>query len=352
MLRRKFLIRVGLLICAFVLGAAVAVWKLQDVQADLEQANADARILIDGVQTIGISVNELVGQQLRTQGIAGEADAGVASKATLAAVIAHLGTHPLLQSPGLAREQYLEMQRALAGLLSEHRPAGETADHTAEAGLRVHRLVQDLAASLRAYVAAEQVRVGEAFRYMVIGLTLAAFAMVNVSIYVLLRTAQLVLKPVAALVEGSRELAAENFAHRVDVARGDEFAELAHAYNSLGQQLQSNELRKTETLRQLAVTLNHDLNNTMSIIEMQLSLLDRRAGQDPSSAKPLREIRSGLVRMSKTVASLKDIRRIVLVEYAGGQKMIDLERSVAADAPEPKQLPMPAVPIAAGKGAM
>jgi len=173
---------------------------------------------------------------------------------------------------------------------------------------------------------------GRYFRVLVIALTLAALVMVNISVVVLLKAAQMVLKPVGALVESSRELAAEHFDHRVVIDQGDEFAELAHAYNRLAEQLQANEERKTETLRQLAVTLNHDLNNAMSIIEMQLGLMDRQAGGNPALGAHLQQIRASLSRMTGTVASLKHIRRIVLTDYTPGQKMVDLERSVS---PEP-----------------
>lgn len=341
MLRRKLLIRLGLLVCAFVLGAAGAIWKLQDVQADLDHANADARALIDGVQAIAASVSEVTATRAMVREPASTERTAAVEGEKLAALVAQLGEHPLLQAPGPAREDYRSVRQALPAFLAPQ-PAGATADSE----LRMLRLVQNLSKSLREFVAAEQTRVGDAFHATVIALTLAALVMVNVSIYVLLRTAHLVLKPVAALVSGSRELAAEHFEHRVTVDRTDEFAELAHAYNALAENLQSSELRKTETLRQLAVTLNHDLNNTMAIIELQLSLLDRRTGQDPSTASYLREIRAGLLRMSRTVASLKDIRRIVLVDYGGGQKMIDLARSVAID--ESAVAPAAATPPMAG----
>ena len=68
--------------------------------------------------------------------------------------------------------------------------------------------------------------------------------------------------------------------------------------------------------------------NAMSIIELQLGLLDRQSGGNPTLRNHLREIRGCLGRMTDIVASLKHIRRVVLTDYAPGQKMIDLERSV------------------------
>ncbi|MCX5690753.1 MAG: HAMP domain-containing protein, partial [Planctomycetota bacterium] len=134
---------------------------------------------------------------------------------------------------------------------------------------------------------------------------------------------------------GSRMLAAERFDHRVTVDEQDEFGELARAYNYLASQLQASEEHKAEALRQLAVTLNHGLNNAMSIIELQLGLLDRQSGGNPAHAAHLREIRTSLGRMTDIVASLKQIRRVVLTDYLPGQKMVDLERSVGLEPPSP-----------------
>jgi signal transduction histidine kinase len=182
-------------------------------------------------------------------------------------------------------------------------------------------------------------------RRLVVALTVAALVMANVAVFVLLRTGQIILRPVDALVQGSRELARERFEHRVHLPQTDEFGELAHAHNRLAEQLQANEARKTEVLQHLAVALNHELNNVMSVIELQLGLLDRRSGGDPAQAVHLRQIRDNLARMTRTVAALKSVRRIVLTDYGPGQKMIDLARS----ADEPAQ---PARAEAALRGAL
>jgi signal transduction histidine kinase len=329
MLRRKFLTRVGLLICAFVIGAAVAVWKLQEVQQDLDRVTADAAEVTDTIQSIAGVINGVDAYRLSPSGV--DPTDLTRTSESLAKLLDTLADRPMVMGSREATSQLKELRAALPEFLVQD---GDEANHAAmathvPASIRVHAMVQELGRVMRDRIASEQARVGGSFRIMVIALTLAAFVMVNVSIWVLLRTAQMVLRPVASLVSGSRELAAERFDHRVPVDGGDEFGELAHAYNRLAEQLQSNELRRTETLRQLAVTLNHDLNNAMSIIEMQLKLLDRRSGQDPSYTNPLREIRGGLLRMSQTVSSLKNIRRVVLTDYIPGEKMIDLERSVA-----------------------
>ncbi len=335
MLRRKLLIRVGILICAFVVGAVAALAALQHTLGDIDRTNADAAFLIDGIQAVGAGLSTLDAARL------GPPDGGDALPPAdparrLREAVAALGVHPIVREGGAAVGAYRAVERDLEGVLAVSTgPTPGPSPNSAALGasLRMHRSVEDLGKVLRAHVAAQQRHLGRSFRSIVLVLTLAALVMVNVAVHVLLRTAGLVLRPVEALVAGSRELAAERFEHRVRIAQQDEFGELAHAYNQLAERLQASEERKAESLRQLAVTLNHELNNALSIIELQLALLDRQADASPARAASLREIRAGLARMARTVSSLKHIRRVVLTDYAPGQKMVDLERSVADPPP-------------------
>lgn len=328
MLRRKLLTRVGLLITAFVCGAVVAIWLLQDALSDIDRTNRDATVLVDGIQRVGGAVTQIDAARVAAQD--GPPDIAEPRR-VLTAALEQIGAHRVTQDSAMpAAAAYARVRDLLPTFFRlSSDPATMHSGEALYSGVQLQAAVQELGTSLRAFVAQEQASLGRYFRALVLGLTLAALLMVNVAIIVLLRTAQVVLKPVAALLEGSRELATEHFEHRVQVDQQDEFAELAHAYNRLASQLQVNEERKTETLRQLAVTLNHDLNNAMAVIELQLGLMDRQAGQNPTLARHLHDIRANLARMSGTVASLKNIRRVVLTDYAPGQKMVDLERSTA-----------------------
>jgi len=319
MLRRRLLSRIGTLIAAFVIGAFIAVWLLQDVLADIDTVNHDAEVLIDGALDAGSAAGAI---ELALS--AGE-PAPQQALADLAAALDRLSLHPVAADTATPAGEAAARARAAAAAIA-------APDHDRAPVVALRAALIDLGRAVRRYVAAEQALVGRQFRWLVLGLTLATTVIMNVAILVLLHTAQMVLRPVAQLVEGSRLLAAERFEHRVNIDQQDEFAELARAYNHLADQLQSSEERKAETLRQLAVTLNHGLNNAMSIIELQLGLLDRESGGNPVLAAHLREIRSCLARMSGIVASLKNIRRVVLTDYLPGQKMVDLERSVV---PEP-----------------
>ncbi|MEK6702184.1 MAG: HAMP domain-containing protein [Planctomycetota bacterium] len=329
MLRRKLLIRIGLLVVCFVAGAVVAIYLLQAAIPDIDRINQDTIALVDGVHVAGDCVAQVEDAR---QGASTPGPDG-ATEARLAEALALIGAHSAVRAAGSPQARaYQRVMTLLPGFLH---PTALTEAQTRENASHMRLAVRELGGTLRAYVAAEQAGFGTYFRALVLGLTLAALVMVNVAVFVLLRTAQVVLKPVGQLVEGSRELAAERFEHRVAVDQQDEFGELARAYNRLAEQLQANEERKAEALRQLAVTLNHDLNNAMATIEMQLSLLDRQSGSNANLTRYFREIQSLLSRMGQTVASLKHIRRVVLIDYVDGQKMVDIERSLAPPAPVP-----------------
>ncbi len=174
-----------------------------------------------------------------------------------------------------------------------------------------------------------QGRLTERFRGIVISLAIGFLVVLNGSFVLMLRAALMVLRPVEKLVFASRQWAQEHFEYRVQVKQKDEFGELSVAFNHLAQQLQSNEERKLEMLQQVARTLNHELNNAMGIIGLQLKLLEKRSTENDESERCLKQIRLSLQRMTGVVQDLKNIRRIVLTEYLDGLQMLDLPQSVA-----------------------
>ncbi|MCL4222270.1 MAG: HAMP domain-containing protein [Phycisphaerales bacterium] len=310
MLRRKLLARLGVLVLGFVSIAIVSIALLQGILSDLNQLGAQAVQLIAKVQDLGDLADEL------PVSAGDERDRIVAKMIGLHADLA--AQHVMHEGqPGF--EAHDRIGQTLAGLQAGGDTSGEMLD-------ALHGDVVELRNVARDSVASEQWRVSRNLRVLIIGLTAAALVMVNLSVIVLLRTGTMILRPVSALLEGSRQLAAERFDHRVRVEQADEFAELAHAYNALAEQLGANEQRKVETLQQLAITLNHELNNVISVIELQLKFLDRKAGGDQALGGHLRQIRESLGKIAVTVASLKDVRRIVVTDYIPGLKMLDLPK--------------------------
>ena len=167
------------------------------------------------------------------------------------------------------------------------------------------------------------------FQWVVLGLGITFLCVINVAVLVLVRVAGNVVRPVERLVHATHELGQEHFDYRVELDRHDEFEELGKAYNDLAQRLQSNEARKIEVLQQVAVALNHELNNAMAVIELQLKRISRRAGDCPGLENCLNQIHQSLEKVTQTAHSLQQVRRIVLTDYAPGTKMLDLERSAA-----------------------
>jgi signal transduction histidine kinase len=172
------------------------------------------------------------------------------------------------------------------------------------------------------------------FRWVVLGLSVVFLIVIIVAVIVLLRLGSLVVRPVNKLIDATKHLSAEEFGYRVSLEQKDEFDDLAKAYNALAEQLQSNESKRLETLSQAALTMNHELNNALAIIELQLTRLQRQTGATPALENCLGEIHQSLQRVTDTVRSLSKVRRIVLTDYVPGTKMLDLQRSVQEGEPQ------------------
>jgi signal transduction histidine kinase len=165
------------------------------------------------------------------------------------------------------------------------------------------------------------------FRTTVLGLGIVFLVLINLSVILLVRTAAKILRPVNALVEATRQLARERFDYRVTLREDNEFDELARALNTLAEHLQQNEKQRMNVLGQVGLALNHELNNAMATIELQLGMLGRGAIGDLHVERRLRTIHESLTRMKDAVQSLKSVRRIVLTDYSPGMKMLDLVQS-------------------------
>jgi hypothetical protein len=336
MLRKKLLTRLGLLVVGFVTGAIVSIVLLQGVLGDLDAMKTDASAMIDGVHNLsaGLSSFERESSSIR-QGARPDPGLLERQQESLRRLLTTLGDHEIMRGPGgEGAALYGRIARLLETYLTDSSRTSASpmpGPEIVAGSTELHGALAELGNIARRHVAAEQESLSRHLRTLIIALTIAALVMTNVAIFVLLRTANMILRPVGELLAGTRELAHEHFDFRIGVSQHDEFDELAHAYNSLAEQLAANEQRKVRALQQLAVTLNHELNNAINIIELRLRLLDRRAGDDPLLAAHLGDIRRNLERMAQTVASLRNVRRIVLTDYLPGQLMLDLPRSTAED---------------------
>jgi nitrogen fixation/metabolism regulation signal transduction histidine kinase len=349
MLRRKLLI-ILFTLTGLLMGLAIAaLLALQGLFADLNHISTQASAVADKsshltqtISTVEVELHKLRAGQTR------HLDVLINTVEMMRDQARDVGEHYVMRDPAI--QPVYERTVAKIDEFEQHVGELATAQDPVLASLYTLRSLV-VAADLREdilkitrfaheHVQQEQRMLTQRFRWLVIGMAVGFLFVINISIVLLLRTATLVLRPVGQLVQASRELALEHFDHRVTVGANDEFDELANAYNHLAQQLQDNEQRKLEMIGQVALTLNHELNNAIAIIELQLNLLKRQSGGNAAFEGRLREIHESLQRMAKVVESLKRVRRIVLTDYVAGMKMLDLERSVE-DEGLPHPFPMP-----------
>ena len=343
MLRHRLLILIGPLVCALVATAAVGVWLLEGTLDNIDYVNQTVMGTWEQANDFVIALRD-VRRQLES-GHEGQIEQMNASMDSARQIWAQIGRSPIARQPPIQAEvqrvnslmpaferQIAELARPGARLETARVKAAMDAANALDAVAGgMHNLVRS-----QAHV--EHQELSSRFRYQLLVIAAVSIAVINLIILVYLKVAGMILRPVDALVNAARELGRERFETRVNLQGADEFDQLARAYNQMAGQLQAAEQRRLEVLGQVAVALNHELNNAISIIELQLRLARRRTG-DRGLEQNLQQIAESLGRITRVVASLRQARRIVLTDYVGGTKMLDLEKS--AQMPD---LPMAAKP--------
>ncbi|MFO8014724.1 MAG: HAMP domain-containing protein [Phycisphaerae bacterium] len=339
MLRRKLLTILGLVVLLLAAMTVVTMAMLHRLEADMQHVVRHATELATRVARLGQTVTEV---ELRLHelesGRVRHLDPLIEGVETLNRLVEQIGTHYIVQREGAAKyarlRGLLPRFRRHVGALATTRDPDLAAFHTSNArdiSVTLRQEAVALGALARRHAAEERANLISRFRWILLGLAVVFLLVINVAVLMLWRAASMVLRPVERLVEASRELARGRFDHRVRLKQKDEFDELGAAYNRLAEQLQTQEQRRMEMLVQVARALNHELNNALSIIEMQLNLLEKRAGDPERTERCLRQIRESLTRMTEAVQSLKRVRRFVLTDYTDGEKMLDIQRSIQAE---------------------
>lgn len=332
MLRKKLLLVLGTLVTLLLAAGVGAVLMLQSVLSDLNHVIDEEVIGTAAATAIQAHLSEIE-SGLERVALPGEAPGTLDFGGSVADMQVQVERLRALEMVDFAaRERVEHIQSGVAALTSGLGAGSTEATLLRDTVAALQGDVLALRDALRLHAQTQERSVTSRFRTVALVLGLAFVLVLNASIMVLARMSTMILKPVDQLVEASRRLAREEFGFRIQLDRKDEFGELARAYNSLAAQLQANEARKIETLQQVARTLNHELNNAIAIIQLQLDLAARSAGPDGIQADRLREIQQALSRMASTVAALTRVRRIVLTDYLAGVKMLDLEAS-STDAP-------------------
>jgi HAMP domain-containing protein len=343
MLRRKLLTHLGPLVLLFLGTAVGAIWLLQGVLEDIEHIHGEAWQAVEDVNELAIAINviELDLYELHV-GSQPHLDKLMDSVERARRLVSRLGSHYVCRETDgeqlyLAIAQYMPAFERQVSTLATVEDAGLVRQHTEAASamaLTLRKAALPLSQHVRTHALEEQEMLANSFQRLVLGLAIAFLVVINISIAALLHMGLMIVRPVDRLVEASAALGREEFDHRVDLEQHDEFGQLARAYNKMADKLAVNEQRKMEVLSQAALAMNHELNNAMSIIELQLQMMSRQAHGNPAAEKCLFQIRESLQRMARTVQSLKSVRRIVLTDYIPGTKMLDLERSMQEESQE------------------
>ena len=341
MLRRRLMLFLGSVLALLLLVSIISIYLLQGVLSEMDHvANQDGLILSNAnAMTESITAIEIELREVQL-GHAHHIDNLLDRIDTLqdeTDLFGHQYQGPIPE----ARPNYdavtsaLDVFRRHVAMLATVENESLSRVHTAEAigaSVSLRQQILAIAGIMRQHTTSEEHAAVIHFRWIVLAISIGFLLVINISFIVLYRMTAMVTAPIEKLVEASRHLAAEEFDYRVSISgnsgsKGDEFNELAAAFNQLAQRLQANEQRKLETLAQTAIMLNHELNNASAIIKLQLQLLRRQAGPTPAFERALCQISASLERMTHTVESLKRVRRIVLTDYSPDTKMLDLEKS-------------------------
>jgi two-component system sensor histidine kinase GlrK len=114
--------------------------------------------------------------------------------------------------------------------------------------------------------------------------------------------------PLGRLAEGTREVSAGRFGHRLDTSGGGEFAQVARDFNSMTERLDELDRMK----RDFVAKVSHDLKTPLSSMQETISvLLDELTGPLSPKQRQLLELNlDGGRRLSSMLSKLLDLSRI------------------------------------------
>jgi nitrate/nitrite-specific signal transduction histidine kinase len=340
MLRRKLLFLIGPLMALLVATSALSMWLLQGILDDVRHIKDTAWTTVEAINELSVRVQAVQVHLYALQTARStHLDALIEEVDATQRLIERLGEsylrHERDYSESFARldESFPVFRRHVGSLATAQNL--ELARLHNEAAMSAAVAMQQQALPMgrvvHQHAQAEQEDVLARFRWLVLGLSLLFLLVINVAVVLLLRSAGVILKPIDRLVAATRELSAGHYDYRVELDQQDEFGQLARAYNHLAQQLQDDEKQRMEMLGHVSLTMNHEINNAAAIIQMQLRLMHRQQAGTAQAEKSLQQIHQSLARMTAAVQALKEVRRIVLTDYADGMKMLDLAESVKAE---------------------
>ncbi len=125
---------------------------------------------------------------------------------------------------------------------------------------------------------------------------------------------QLVLKPVTALLEGTRRVAGGDLATTIPITAQNELGDLAIAFNQMTHRLADTQLQLTQadklaSVGRLAAGIAHEINNPLTGVLSYATLLKKRFESDTSASEDLDVIIRETIRCRGIIRELLDFAR-------------------------------------------
>jgi signal transduction histidine kinase len=145
-------------------------------------------------------------------------------------------------------------------------------------------------------------------------LGLAALAILASSLVLWYLNRRLVLRPVAALVDGTRRVAAGDLTTTITVTANTELGDLAKAFNAMTHRIAETQRQLTQadklaSVGRLAAGVAHEINNPLTGVLTYASLLAKRYEQDPQTREDLEVIVRETKRCRGIIRELLDFAR-------------------------------------------
>lgn len=210
-----------------------------------------------------------------------------------------------------AQRTWSPMRAAAANLGSWSRPGANAADSLEALRLQLDAMrastdaVSD-AAQQTMYARLEQ-SVADADRAERVSYLAAVVALLLAVLTAVLLTRSIT-EPLRRLTAGTREVARGRFGYRLDTRRGDEFAQVAQAFNTMTERLGAIDRMKQDFVS----SVSHDLKSPLaSLRETTTLLLDGPPGPlTPSQRRLLQLQRESAERLGSMIAKLLDLSRL------------------------------------------
>ena len=145
-------------------------------------------------------------------------------------------------------------------------------------------------------------------------LLLAVLAIAASSVLLWWLSGRLILRPVAALIAGTRRVARGDLSTAIPVSGGPELEDLARSFNDMTLRLSEAQRQLTQSdklasVGRLAAGLAHEINNPLTGVLTYASFLQKRAQDDPETRADLEVIVRETKRCREIVRGLLDFAR-------------------------------------------